>query len=272
MAVTEDGKTKTQVGAVLALFLLAVIWLGTLSPASAEVITGGNYRVAFSGSLTPAKLPRVGSRPISVGVKGAVQQLEGPPPPALREFTISLNRHARLSLRGLPVCPLRLLRGASTSQALARCRGALVGSGTFTAHIDLPEQAPFPSAGKLLVFNARYRGHTALLGHVFGLEPVPTALDMYFRLHQEQKGPFGLTVTATMPDVGEEWGYVTGFEVNLGRQYLFHGRKQSVLSAGCPAPPGVGSVPFKLARGVFSLADGSIRSRVLLGVCHVAKD
>lgn len=268
----EDGDIRTRVRAVLALFLLAVIGLCTQSLVSAEVITGGNYRISFRGSMTPTKLPRVGSQPISVSVSGAVQQLPGPPSPALREFTVSINRHARLSLRGLPICPRRLLKGGSTSEALAHCRDALVGSGHFTAHIDLPEQAPFPAAGRLLVFNSRYRGHKALLGHVYGSQPVPTALDMFFRLHWERKGPFGLAFTATMPDVGEEWGYVTGFEVSLGRRYLLHDRQRSVLAAGCPAPAGFNSAPFKLARGVFRLADGSTRSRVLSGVCHVAKD
>lgn len=240
--------------------------------ASAEVITGGNYRIGFSGSMRPAKLPRVGSRPISVSVRGAVRPLSGSPSPALREFTVSINRHAHLSLRGLPVCSRRQVTGDSTSQALARCRDALVGSGHFTAHIDLPEQSPFPAAGHLLVFSSRYRGRRALLGHVFGRQPVPTAIDMYFRLRQERKGPFGLTLTATLPEVGEEWGYVKGFEVSLGRRYLFHGRERSLLAAGCPAPSGLYSAPFKLARGVFRLADGSTRSRVLTGICHVAKD
>jgi len=267
-----DRGVKRQARVALALILLALIWLCTQSLVSAEVITGGNYRISFSGSMTPAKLPRVGSQPISVSVRGAVQPLPGSPSPALREFTVSINRHARLSLRGLPLCSRRQIVGNSTSQALASCRDALVGSGKFSAHIDLPEQTPFPAAGRLLVFNSRYRGHRALLGHIFGRQPIPTAIDMYFRLHREQKGPFGLTLTATLPEVGEEWGYVRGFEVNLGRRYLFHGRERSLLAAGCPAPAGIFSAPFKLARGVFNLADGSSRSRVLTGVCHVAKD
>jgi hypothetical protein len=267
-----DWGIKTRVRAVLALFLLAVIGLYTQSPVSAEVISGGNYRISFKGSMTPAKLPRVGSQPISVSVSGAVQQLPGPPSPALREFTVSINRHAHFSLKGLPTCPRRLVKGGSTNAALNHCRDALVGSGHFTAHIDLPEQSPFPAAGRLLVFNSSYHGHRALLGHVYGPQPVPTALDVYFRLHQERKGPFGLKLTATMPEVGEEWGYVTGFEVSLGRRYLLHGQKRSVLAAGCPAPAGFNSAPFKLARGVFRLADGSTRSRVLSGVCRVVKD
>ncbi len=263
---------KTRAKALLVLLPLAVAWLCAQPLASAEVITGGSYRINFSGSMTPATLPRVGSQPISVSVSGAVQPLPGSPSPALREFTISINRHARLSLHGLPICSRRQVTGSSTSQALANCRDALVGSGHFSAHIDLPEQTPFPAAGRLLVFNSRYRGHRALLGHVFGPQPAPTAVDMYFRLHREQKGPFGLTLTATLPEVGEEWGYVKGFEVSLGRRYLFHGHEHSLLAAGCPAPAGFNSAPFKLARGVFHLADGSTRARVLSGVCHVAQD
>jgi hypothetical protein len=262
---------KTRGRARFILFPL-VIWLFGQSLASAEVVTGGNYRIDFEGSMTPAKLPRVGVEPISVSVSGAVQQLAGPPAPALREFTVAINRHARISLQGLPTCTRRRVVGKTTSQALAGCRGALVGSGSFTAHIDVPEQAPFPAAGRLVIFNSRYHGHRALLGHVYGPQPVPTALDMYFRLRQGRKGPFGLVFTATMPDVGQEWGYVKGFKINLGRRYLFHGREHSLLSAGCPAPRGFNSAPFKLARGEFRLADGSTRSRTLTGVCHVAKD
>jgi hypothetical protein len=255
----------------LVLFPLA-IWLFAQPLASAEVVTGGNYRISFSGSMTPGKLPRAGAEPISVSVSGAVQQLADPPAPALHEFTVSINRHARLSLHGLPTCTRRQIVGDSTSQALASCRDALVGSGSFSAHIDVPEQAPFPAAGRLVVFNSRYHGHRALLGHVYGSEPVPTALDMYFQLRQERKGPFGLVFTATVPDVGQEWGYVKGFKIKLGRRYLFHGRERSLLSAGCPAPHGFNSAPFKLARGEFRLADGSTRSRTLTGVCHVAED
>jgi hypothetical protein len=261
---------RAHAKAALALLSLAAISVCAQPFASAEVITGGGFRVNFTGRVTPAKLPRTGSRPISVSVRGAVQRLSGPPPPALREFAVSINRHARLSLRGLPTCSQRFVKGDSINQALARCRGALVGEGRFSAHIDVPEQAPFPAAGRLLVFNARYRGHRALLGHVYGRRPVPTALDMYFRLRWERKGPFGLTIAATIPDVGEEWGYVTGFEIGLGRRYLYRGRERSLLAAGCPAPAGFSLVPFKLARGVFYLADGTIRSRVLSGTCRVA--
>lgn len=263
---------RAALGSIVAGALAATLLLTGLRPASAEVITGGNFRIAFSGRMTPPRLPRIGSRPISVSVRGAVRQLPGSPPPPLRDFVVSINRHAHLSLRGLPTCSRHLIRGDSTRRALARCRGALVGTGAFTAHIDLPEDAPFPAHGHLLVFNARYRGHRALLGHVYGPRPVPTALDLYLLLGTEPQGPFGLTLSATLPEVGDEWGYVTGFQVEIGRRYRYLGHERSVLSAGCPAPAGFPGATFKLARGPFRLADGTSRSRVLTGICHVAPE
>lgn len=267
------SRDRARVAAAATLVLLALLLSASLAgqrSASAEVITGGNFRIRFTGSMTPPRLPRTGSLPISVSVQGAVQELPGPPPSPLREFVVAVNRHVHISVRGLPTCSRRRIAGDSTRQALARCRGALVGGGHFSAHIDIPEQAPFPASGHLLVFNSRYRGHRALLGHVYGINPTPTALDMYFRLRRESHGPFGLALAAAMPDVGQEWGYVTGFQVNLGRHYLYRGRQRSLLAAGCPAPAGLTSAPFKLSRGVFYLADGSTRSRVLSSVCHVA--
>ena len=265
---------RTPFGARFALFLLCAVLVAAglcgQRLASAEVIAGGNFSVRFTGSITPARLPRTGRQPISVSVQGAVRELGGSRPAPLHEFVVAVNRHAHLSLRGLPTCPQRLIEAKTTGQALASCRDALVGTGHFSAHIDIPELAPFPAVGRLLVFNSRDHGKSALLGHVYGRRPIPTARDMYFRIGRERKGPFGVTLAATMPDVGDEWGYVTGFEVTFGRRYSFRGRQRSVLAANCPAPAGFSLVPFKLARGAFYLADGTMRSRVLVGTCRVA--
>jgi hypothetical protein len=75
-----------------------------------------------------------------------------------------------------------------------------------------------------------------------------------------------------MPHVGNQWGYVTGFDLVLSRSYRFHGRDRSFLSASCPAPSGIFTAPFKLARGTFYLSDGQTRSRVLSAACHVRPD
>ena len=58
---------------MLVLSLLAVTWLCARPSASAELVTGGNYRIRFSGSMMPTKLPRAGSQPISYAMPMALE-------------------------------------------------------------------------------------------------------------------------------------------------------------------------------------------------------
>ena len=149
------------------------------------------------------------------------------------------------------------------------CGKALVGSGHFSAHIDIPDQSPFPAAGRALLFNGMVHGRPVLFGHVYGPRPVQTTEVMAFVVGRSRQADFGVTLTATMPEVGDDWGYVTGFDLAMGRTYRYQGRRISLLTANCPAPAGFSQAPFKLARGTFYLADGGVRSRVLGSTCRV---
>jgi hypothetical protein len=251
---------------------IVLIVLGTAGcvRAEADVVIGGNLRVIFEGSMDPTILPRGETQGISVQVKGAVKQIGNKRPPGLRRFAIGFNRHAQLSVRGLPVCRRSLISPSTSARALDRCRGSLVGTGHFSAHIDIPDQAPFPSKGRVLVFNSKSHGKPVLLGHVYGKKPIPTGHVLAFHLGREKRGEFGVRLSATLPDVGEAWGYVTGFDLELGREYRFRGGRRQFLAASCPAPAGVTQVPFKLAQGRFYLTDGSERKRVLGGSCRAA--
>ena len=255
----------TKIGALVT--ALAVTF--ALGAAHADVITGGNVHVSFSGSMSPRTLPRTRSQPIALSVAGSVDPIGDRRPPALLRFVVAVNRHARLSTRGLPVCRRGSVATLTSAQAISRCRDALVGTGHFTAHIDIPEQAPFPSAGRALVFNSRLHGHPALLAHVYGRNPLPTVEVLPLVIGHEKAGVFGLTLSAKMPVVGNEWGYVTGFDLRLKRTYRFQGRSRSLLSASCAAPSGIVTAPFEVARGTFYLSGGQTRSRVLSGACHV---
>jgi len=235
------------------------------------VITGGNVRVDFNGSMSPRSLPRTQPEPISVRVRGAVQPVGENRPPALRKLVIAINSHARLTTRGYPTCTRRKLRATTTRQALAVCGKALVGDGHFAAHIDIPDQSPFPSSGRALLFNGRVHGRPVLFGHVYGARPVRTTEVMSFVVGRSRQSEFGITLTAKMPEVGDEWGYVTGFDLAMGRNYRYQGHTISLLRANCPAPAGFSRVPFKLARGTFYLAGGGVRSRVLGSACRVSK-
>jgi hypothetical protein len=251
---------------------LSLLFLCLIGAARADVVNGGRYRVSFTGEVRPNLLPRHDLQPITVSVRGAVTPLPGNRPAPLSRFEVAFNRHAHLFTKGLPICPRGRLAASTTREALKHCPEALVGTGHFFAHIDLPEQAPFPSRGRTLLFNSSFHGHPALLAQVYGRQPVPTTQVLPFAITHSRRRGFDVTLAATMPQVGEDWGYVTGFDFTLSRSYLYRGRLRSVVSANCPAPKGFTRVPFKLAEGSFFLADGSVRRRALGAICRVRPD
>src|SRR5262249_186803 len=173
---------------------------------------------------------------------------DGRQPPRLLRFSLDVNRHGQVFDRGLPLCRRSQLRDATTAKALKRCRGALVGRGHVSAHIFLPEQAPFPAEGTLLAFNARIHGHRAVLGHVYGLEPIAPRAGVPFIVRRAPRAPYGARITALLPSVASDWGFIAGFSMNFGRSYSFGGIRRSYLSAGCPAPAGFPGAPFDLVR------------------------
>jgi hypothetical protein len=151
------------------------------------------------------------------------------------------------------------------------CGDSLIGTGHFDSHIDIPDQAPFPAEGRLLAFNSIKNGKPAVAAHVFGRDPVPTSevLPMTFSRHGQ--GNFGPIVSVAMPNIGNEWGYVSGFDLTLKRRYRYRGRAMSVISASCPAPKDVHVAPFKAARGTFELAGGKTLTRTVSSTCKVGR-
>jgi hypothetical protein len=257
--------------ALAAIVAIGILAAGSALVAEGDVVTGGNARVSFSGSVSPRSLPRAHAAPITLKVSGTVKPIGDRRPAGIRKVEIAINRHGIVSTHGLPVCPRRRIYSSTTRQALGVCRGALVGTGHFRAHIDIPEQSPFPASGRILVFNSRLNGHRALVGHVFGTEPAPNAEVLPMTVHNERIGQFGSVLTVTMPKVGNDWGYVTGFDLTLHRTYEFHGRERSFLSANCPAPSDVREVPFKAARGTFFLSEGNPVTEIVSSHCRVAR-
>jgi Divergent InlB B-repeat domain/NHL repeat len=235
---------------------------------SSEVKQQGNLRVSFEGELTPHALPRQGSAPVKVSVGARIATTDGQNPPQLRKIAIAINRNGRLSAKGLPLCKLRDIQPSTTADALAACRSSRVGHGSFSARVLLPQQAPFPSAGKVFAFNGTYRGRLAIFAHVYGTNPIPTSYTIPFAISQA-KGTYGTLLTASLPQVTSEWGYVTGLQMTLGRTFFFHGKRRSYLSAACPAPKGFPGAVFPFARASFSFGRKGTLTSVLTRSCGV---
>lgn len=70
-------------------------------------------------------------------------------PPKLRRISIAINSVGRFDPAAVPVCALRDIQPSTTQNALRACGPSLVGTGTFAAKVLLPQEASFPSGGKL---------------------------------------------------------------------------------------------------------------------------
>lgn len=239
-------------GALLTLALLIA------APGSAEVSQKRGVRVAVDGSLSPDRLPRRGVAPVSVSVSGEISPLSDATLPQLQKMTIAINSAGRLNLKGIPHCRIGHINPSNNQEALEACGSSLIGEGSFSADVKLPEQSPFPSEGKLLAFNGTIGGKPAIFGHIYGTKPLPTSFVLPFKVKQA-KGAFGTILEAAFPRATGEWGYVTGITLNLDKRFL---------SAGCPAPTGASRAVFSLLQTTFSFAGGLNIKNTLTRSCR----
>lgn len=245
---------------LVAIFALAILAAGA-TLARSEVVQKGHLRVAFAGAFSPRALPRDGAAPVSVSIGGRITSTGVAKPPQLRTISIAINRNAHLDPGALPECRLDEIQPSTDDGALAACGPSLVGTGSFAADVELPEQSPFPSTGKVLAFSGRLKGKPVVFAHVYGTEPVPTSYTLPFVI-KRSSGTFGTTLVASLPQVTSDWGFVTAIDLKLDRQHGF-------LTAGCPAPAGFTAAAFPLARATFAFAGGQALSSRLNRACRV---
>jgi hypothetical protein len=238
--------------------LLAATPLAT--GAVAEIAQKGGVRVAVTGALTPTSLPRSGAAPVAVSIAGRITPVDPGALPKLERIQVAINRHGRLGNRAIPFCRLGRIDPSTTAEAMSACASSLIGEGHFSANVRISDQSPFPSSGKVLAFNGKLRGRPAILAHIYGTEPVPTSYVLPFSI-ESTPGRYGTVLTASLPRVTGEWGYVTGISLRLQPRFL---------SAGCPAPRGFPSVVFPLLRTSFSFAGGPNITSTLNRSCKVS--
>jgi hypothetical protein len=246
----------------------ALVSLVAATPSGAELVERGDLFVRFSGGIAPTSLPRDHRAPIAVRIKGTVKTLSGSTPPALRWISIAINRGGQIDTQGLPVCHRSQVEATSSRGALAACRSALVGEGSYVAGTAFPEQASFPSSGHVVAFNSVDDGRPAILAHVYGAKPVPTTRIFFFRI-RHQRGTFGTTLTASLPPSINRYGYLKEISLNLFRVYRYKKQVHSYLSAACAAPAGFPGAVFPFARAAMAFEDGRKLASTLTRSCQV---
>lgn len=248
---------------------LATVTLLAAGAAHGELAQSGKLRLAFDGGISPRALPRDRLAPITARVEGSFGMVDGSRPPQVRSISIAINRNGRLFFGGLPVCDVAALQQTSTEAALSLCRDALVGHGRFAAKVDFPGLAPIPTQGRVLAFNGRAGGRPAILLHIYGTSPVRLTFVLPFRISRPQRGDFGTVLSARIPKIASDLGYVTEIELTIGRRYRYAGRPRSFLSASCAAPAGFPGAIFDFARGSFSFSNGQRLTTTLVRNCRV---
>jgi hypothetical protein len=246
------------------------VWVsGALAGNGATVVREKGLTVSFNGGISPRKLPRDGKAPVGVQMGGKIKSVDHEPP-ILKKIILDINREGVIQTRGLQLCPLGRLKNASQAGARRRCADALVGKGSVTSRVSLPEQFPFASTGSMLAFNGRYKGHPAVFAQVSSGAPLPLTYVIVFVV-KKTHGTFGTKMIGTLPEIASAYGYITAFNLSLRRTYRYHGKRLSYASAGCPAPKGLNSVQFSLAKVGYQFEDGRKVSATLTRECRVRK-
>jgi hypothetical protein len=241
------GKSGAAALALAALLILAAL-------ANAAVIQQDNLRITVLSQIQPYKLPRTSTAPIAVFLAGHVDTPSGAVPPQLQKMAIKVNRHGLLQSVGLPACTKAEIDPGSSQRALDNCSDALVGSGRFWATVVFPDQRPYPTRGKLLIFNGRVGGKPVLFAHIYTTQPFNTSFVITFAIKHIHQGPYGTELTASLPQALGSWGFVDRIKLTLRRKYTYRGKPRSYFNAGCPAPKGTNSAVFPLALASFYFA------------------
>jgi hypothetical protein len=243
--------------------LTALALLAVAGAARAAVVQEGNLRISISTRLSPYKLPRVGTAPITAFIAGHVFTADGQTPPQLKRMDIEINRHGHIETEGLPVCRLSQIKATSTEKAIAACGESLVGAGHFWASVVFNEEArPYNTTGRLLAFNGRKAGKPVLLIHIYTTQPFPSAFVVTFSIEQVDDGPYGTELSASLPQALGDWGFVNRIKMNIGRDYTYEGRRRGYLEAACPAPKGSRTAVFPLALANFVFEETQLSSIV----------
>ena len=172
---------------------------------------------------------------IKLNLSGKVETLDGTHPPALREFIVETDKNGTINAKGLPKCTAAKLNSQDTTAARKACPTSIVGEGKTDVEIAFPEQAPIVAHSKLLAFNGGVKGGvTTIYIHAFLTVPVPAAVVTTVKVSKVKNGRYGTKSVASIPVIAGGSGSPIFFELTVGRNFTYKGKKQSYLLARCP--------------------------------------
>jgi hypothetical protein len=232
---------------VLLVVLGAALAAGSAGAALVEV---DDVVLRADGGFTPQALPRHRFAPIDFQGHVEISGRNGAGPPKLRQALIDFDRDGRLSVAGLPSCAPESIDDASTEEARAICRGAIVGTGHVEALISL-DSGPVKARSPLTIFNGpRLDGQPTAILHARTTVPGTQTYAIVVPIEQ-RRGGFRYRARIDLPPIAGGFGAITHLDVRIGRRYGAPGDRRSYVSARC-------SDHILQTHGRFTFEDGTI--------------
>jgi hypothetical protein len=230
------------------------------STATGALVEVDNVVLRADGGFQPQTLPQHRYVPIEFHGRIDISGRNGRPVPPLKQALISFDRDGRLSVAGLPTCAPESIGEASTAQARATCRGAIVGTGQVGARISLAG-ASVAARSDLTVFNGpRLGGLPTAVLHARLTVPVTETYAVVVPI-ERRGGGFRYRARLDLPPIAGGAGAITHVDVEIGRRYRAGGRERSYTSARC-------SDNILETHGRFSFEDGTIIDGLVEKFCH----
>jgi hypothetical protein len=241
--------------ALTAAIVLIVSGFATAAEKPVTVV-GGDIHAEFNGGFTPKALSKKKLTPIGFNISAKLKSLNPNPEeqhlPALKEFLLEGDKHASISVKGIPVCKNGQLQSRNSAQARKICGSALIGSGKTEVGIKFPEQREILVHSELLAFSGGEKGGvTTLLIHAYITVPTPAAIVTTVKVKKIHNGRYGLGSVASIPKIAGGSGSVRSFSLTLDK---------GILSATCPDG-------HLNARGKAVFADGNTLSGGVVRTC-----
>jgi hypothetical protein len=235
--VPKVRRTKSRRSIVMAAALTAFLVVMLCSNALAAVGLEAGIE-PIEGSLSPAKLPRHTRVPITIHLAADIQRPGASNLNPVKSLTLRFDRHGQFDLKDLPDCQIHRLEEISTTpqDAQRACREALVGEGSASAEVALPEKGTFITSGPMLIFNGHLEGgRPALTFYVVatGNGVAPTTF-IFTAAIEKTSGKYGTQIVIQPPTYYGGRGSLTGFEAKIGKTWIDGGHKRSFLWAECP--------------------------------------
>jgi hypothetical protein len=228
---------------------LALLFAASAAGEGALVIVN-DIVLRADGGFQPRALPRRQFAPIDFQGHFDIAAKGGGKPVVLETAVIDFDRDGRLSTGGLPVCPVERVATASTAQARRVCGGAIVGTGTIGASIELPGGTVTGTAPLTLFNGPQQDDNPTVILHAHTNFPATETFAIVVPI-ERRPGPFRYRATLALPPIAGGLGAITHVGVKVGRRFSAGGKRRSYVAAHC-------SDGILRTHGRFSFADGTI--------------